>query len=37
MAAAQAAIDTLRDRFGEESVIKGRALRPDVRHRNGPA
>jgi DNA polymerase-4 len=28
MAAAQAAIDTLRDRFGEDSVIKGRALRP---------
>jgi DNA polymerase-4 len=28
MAAAQAAIDTLRKRFGEESVIKGRALRP---------
>jgi DNA polymerase-4 len=28
MAAAQAAIDALRDRFGENSVIKGRALRP---------
>jgi DNA polymerase-4 len=27
MAAAQAAIDSLRDRFGENSVIKGRALR----------
>jgi DNA polymerase-4 len=27
MAAAQAAIDTLRDRFGENSVVKGRALR----------
>jgi DNA polymerase-4 len=27
MAAAQAAIDALRDRFGEDSVIKGRALR----------
>jgi DNA polymerase-4 len=27
MAAAQAAIDTLRDRFGENSVIRGRALR----------
>ena len=27
MAAAQAAIDALRERFGEESVIKGRALR----------
>jgi DNA polymerase-4 len=27
MAAAQAAIDALRDRFGENSVIKGRALR----------
>jgi len=27
MAAAQAAIDTLRDRFGVDSVIKGRALR----------
>jgi DNA polymerase-4 len=29
MAAAQAAIDALRDRFGEGSVIKGRALRPE--------
>jgi DNA polymerase IV len=28
MAAAQAAIDALRDRFGENSVIKGRALQP---------
>jgi DNA polymerase IV len=28
MAAAQAAIDALRDRFGQNSVIKGRALRP---------
>ncbi len=28
MAAAQAAIDALRERFGETSVIKGRALRP---------
>jgi DNA polymerase IV len=28
LAAAQAAIDVLRDRFGETSVIKGRALRP---------
>jgi DNA polymerase IV len=28
LAAAQAAIDALRDRFGENSVIKGRALRP---------
>ena len=28
MAAAQAAIDTLRERFGENSVIKGRALGP---------
>ena len=28
MAAAQAAIDALRDRFGEDSVIKGRAWQP---------
>ena len=28
LAAAQAAIDALRQRFGENSVIKGRALRP---------
>jgi DNA polymerase-4 len=28
LAAAQAAIDTLRDRFGEKAVIRGRALRP---------
>jgi DNA polymerase-4 len=27
MAAAQAAIDALRERFGENSVIKGRAFR----------
>ena len=28
MAAAQAAIDALRDRFGDNAVVKGRALRP---------
>ena len=28
MAAAQAAIDALRERFGENSVVKGRAFRP---------